>query len=159
MKRTTVYLLFPILVFVLCVHVQCKKSAEIVSSGTVYFLVSEISHAHGDSYILPLTEQADITAAEAIINGSSTSMIVSARIDFGEGDGIYKNKDLLSSNGRVWSWHVVKFNGFVDVSAEIYDSWPTYIENNLDSWMQQNGGTIAFWGYTVSRKVSLSELK
>jgi hypothetical protein len=141
-------------------HNQCKKSTETDNPGTVYFLVSEISRDRGDSYVLPLTEPADISAAEAIINGgTSTARIVSARIDYGEGDGIYKNKDLLSSGGRVWSWHVVEFYGFADASAEIYDSCPTYIEENLDSWMQQTGGRIAFWSYTVTRKVSLSELK
>lgn len=145
--------------FVFVVHGQCKKSTETDVSATVYFLVSEVSRFHGDSYILPLTEPADIAAAEAIINGSSPSKIVSARIDYGEGDGTYKNKDLLSSAGRVWSWHVVEFNEFADASAEIYDSWPTYIEGNLNSWMQQNQGTIAFWSYTVTRKVTLSELR
>jgi hypothetical protein len=139
------------------VTINCKKSSESISS-TVYFLVAEIIPNHGDSYILPLTDPEDISRAESIINGTHNSQIVNARIARGSGDGNYLNKDLAGS-GRVWSWHVVEFFGFVDVTAEIYDSWPTYVEEHLDLWMQQNNGIIGFWVYTVKRKVDVSELK
>jgi len=105
-----------------------------------------------------LTDPEDISRAESIINGTRNSRIVNARIARGNGDGNYLNKDLAGS-GRVWSWHVVEFFGFVDVTAEIYDSWPTYVEEHLDEWMQQNNGIIGFWAYTVKRKVDVSELK
>jgi hypothetical protein len=54
---------------------------------------------------------------------------------------------------------VTKFLGFVDVTAEIYDSWPTYVEEHLDEWLLQSDGIIGFWAYTVKRKVNTSELK
>lgn len=138
----------------------CKKSTA-AENGVVYFLVSEITRFHGDSFILPLSDPDHIAAAEKIANNinSTTSRIVSARIAKGSGDGKYRNKDLLSAGKRVWSWHVVEFFAFVDVTAEIYDSWPTYVENNLALWLQQNNGIIGFWSYTVSRKVDVSELQ
>ncbi len=148
-------------VFLLIVLVPaCKKAASGDSNGTVYFMVSEIRQAHRDSFILPLTDSQHIAAAEKIVNdiNASTSLIVSARIARGSGDGKYLNKDLLNP-GRVWSWHAVEFFGFVDVTAEIYDSWPTFVEGNLDFWLEQNQGIIGFWAYTVTRKVDISELQ
>lgn len=137
----------------------CKKSTA-ADNGVVYFLVSEITHFHGDSFILPLSDPEDIAAAEKIVNDidSTTTRIVSARIARGSGDGKYLNKDLLSGNQGVWSWHVVEFFNFADVTAEIYDSWPGYVENHLDEWLQQDG-IIGFWSYTVTRKVNPSELQ
>jgi hypothetical protein len=157
MRRLIFFLSFMGLLCSLVVMINCKKSSESISS-TVYFLVAEIFPNHGDSYILPLTDPEDISRAESIINGTRNSRIVNARIARGNGDGNYLNKDLAGS-GRVWSWHVVEFFGFVDVTAEIYDSWPTYVEEHLDEWMQQNNGIIGFWAYTVKRKVDVSELK
>jgi hypothetical protein len=149
------------LIVILCswgVAVNCKKSSEVPGADTVYFLVAEITANHGDSYILPLTAPDDIATAERIIAGTQATQIVHARIARGSGDGNYLNKDLAGS-GRVWSWHVTEFLGFVDVTAEIYDSWPTYVEEHLDEWLQQNNGIIGFWAYTVKRKVNVSELK
>lgn len=137
----------------------CKKSTA-ADNGVVYFLVSEITPFHGDSFILLLSDPEDIATAEKIVNdiNSTTTRIVSARIAKGSDDGNYLNKDLLSGNQRVWSWHVTEFFCFADVTAEIYDSWPGYVENHLDEWLQQDG-IIGFWSYTVTRKVDASELQ
>jgi hypothetical protein len=159
MKRLIIYFSLIVIFFLGSTATDCKKSSESISgSGTVYFLVAEITSNHGDSFVLPLTAPEDIAAAERIISGTQAPQIVHARITRGSGDGNYLNKDLAGS-GRVWSWHVVEFLGFVDVTAEIYDSWPTYVEEHLDEWMQQNNGIIGFWTYTVIRKVNVSELK
>jgi len=138
----------------------CKKSTT-ADDGVVYFMISEMTRLRGDSFILPLSDPADIAAADKIVNdiNSTTACIVSARIAKGGGDGRYLNKDLLDGTQRVWSWHVTEFFGFVDVTAEIYDSWPGYVENHLDEWLQQNSGVIGFWNYTVTRRVDALELQ
>ena len=149
---------FVLITIILLFTTYCKKSSEITPSpGTVYFLVSELSRHHDDSYILPLTDPDDIETARRIVNGEERSRIVSARIARGSGDGNHLNKN-LSGSGRTWSWHVSEFIGFVDVTAEIYDSWPGFVEDNLDFWMQQNKGIIGFWSYTVTRIVDPGEL-
>lgn len=140
------------------VSMGCKKASAGEEAGVRYFLVSEKRTNHGDSFILPLTDPVHIQAAERIIS-SGSFQIVSARINYGNGDGSYVNRDLLDPGKRSWSWHVVEFSGFYDLGAEIYDSWPTYIEENLDEWMQMNDGRIGFWSYTVTRKVAASEVK
>lgn len=136
----------------------CRVSVG--EDGVVYFLVSEIDPIHRDSFILPLTDPQHIAAADRIVQNiqSTTGRIVSARIDRGSGNGQYKNKDLLNP-GRIWSWQVTEFFGFVDITAEIYDGWPGYLEGHLKEWLDQNRGIIGFWNYTVTRRVVEFELQ
>lgn len=157
-RKIIVILLF--LCFLLLTLVPACKTAGVTADGTVYFMVSEITPTHRDSFILPLSDAQDIAAAEKIVNdiNSTTSLIVLARIASGSGDGKYLNKDLLNP-GRVWSWHVVEFHDFVDATIEVLDAWPGYVEDNLAAWLQQNDGMIGFWSYTVTRKVDISELQ
>lgn len=124
----------------------------------VYYLVAERTPVHGDSYIVPITNAADIATADNIINGTAPAQIVVANIDYGSGRGQYKNMDLLDPNKRVWSWHVTSFQNFADFTAEILDGYPTYVEENLDQWMQNTNGAVGFWSYTVIRRVATSEM-
>jgi hypothetical protein len=159
MKLRTYFLVFSLILISLMLSLFCKNySQDNNNSDTVYFLIAETKPKHGDSYILPLSNKDHIALADAIINGTHNPQIVSARIVRGSGDGNYLNKDLEGS-GKAWSWCVNEFLGFVDVTAEIYDSWPTYVEEHLDEWLQQNNGIIGFWAYTVTRRVDISELQ
>lgn len=127
---------------------------------TRYFLVAEMGdELHGDSYILPLSEPADIAHARALIRDpeATGATIAVARIGEGGQEGPYVNRNLAGS-GETWSWRVTEFVGFSDFSIEIYDGWPTYVEENLDEWMLNTEGTIGFWGYTVVREVFACEL-
>ncbi len=139
---------------------DCKKSSEEEpENGTVYYLVSEINLNHMDSYILPLRDPDDIADADDIVNGISRNRIVVAKIDYGNGDGIYLNKDLAGSGNIIWSWHVTEFEGFADVTIEILDGNPAIVENDIEKWMGITGGVIGFWNYTVTRRVDISEIK
>jgi hypothetical protein len=156
-RNTKRLILFALLCALALTAVQCKKS-HATPDGTVYFLVSEINPFHGDSFILPLTDADAIAEARRIIRGEPGPRIVSARIAEGSGDGNYLNKD-LQNPGRVWSWHVSEFFGFVDFTAEIYDGSPTWVEEHLENWMLQNQGIIGFWGYTVKSEADASLLR
>ncbi|MCU0288464.1 MAG: hypothetical protein MUF15_18975 [Acidobacteria bacterium] len=155
--KISICLIGTFILLILIFQGGCKKSSGL-DGGTVYFLVSEMVPVHGDSYILPLTKPEDIAAAENIINGTAPAQIVVAEIDYGNGKGFYKNMDLLDPNKRVWSWHVKEFLNFADFTIEILDGWPTYVEENLDQWIQNTNGRIGFWSYTVTRKVDPSEM-
>jgi len=125
---------------------------------TRYFLVSEREVFHGDSYILPLSDPADIAHAEALIQDpESGAPIVLAKIARGAGNGAYINRDLAGS-GEAWSWHIAEFLGFVDFSIEVLDGWPTYVEENYDDYVHSSSGQIGFWSYTISREVLPCEL-
>ena len=117
--------------------------------------MSEIIPNHHDSYVLPLSKKENIEFARKIIDDptSVSSTIIVAKIDYGSGEGEYINKDLLSPSKRIWSWHVTEFIVFADDTIEILDGWPTFVEENLDSWMNNTSSMIGFWGYTVTREV------
>ncbi len=155
-----IYLLLTLSMIVVLLQIHCKKlPAEESGISTVYYLVSEIVPNHYDSYILPLTGSDDILIADRIIDGSERIKIIVAEIDKGSGDGVYLNKDLVGPDNRIWSWHILKFENFADVTAEIYDGWPGYLEENLDNWLITKDGIIGFWNYTIIRRVDISELQ
>ncbi len=125
---------------------------------TVYFLVSEITPSHGDSYILPLTDPDQIAQARAIISDAenNAAKIVVAHIapcDHCD----YPNRDMLQGGVR-WSWCVTDFEGFAENTIEIYDGWPGFVEDDLDGWIQNTNGTIGFWSYTVTRELTKREV-
>lgn len=43
---------------------------------------------------------------------------------------------------------MTEFYGFAEFTIEVCDAWPTYVEENLDVWLEQVG-QICFWAYTV----------
>jgi len=129
-----------------------------VGSGTpTCFLVG--AAGRGDSFIVPMTAAADIARARAIIAAPKAPgpKIVVARIARGASDGAYVNRDL--TGGRAWSWRITAFEGFADVTAELLDGSPTYLEDHLDEWIAATGGRIGFWSYTVVREVSPAEMR
>ncbi|MBX9787901.1 MAG: PEP-CTERM sorting domain-containing protein [Pirellulales bacterium] len=129
-----------------------------VRAAPVYFFVSERpgSQFHLDSYLLPLDNPADIAAARDIIKqgpGQAKSPIVFARIAPGA-DNINKN---LYPPFQTWSWHVTEFLGFADLGAELYDGWPTYVEQDVQGWMDNTNGIIGFWSYRLVSEVVVPE--
>lgn len=133
--------------------------SQIVNAAPVYFVVSETTfgwNSHGDSYILPLEDPLAIAHARDLIAygpGIGESIVV-ARVEPGS-DGI--NRDFLGFEQPLWSWYVAEFLGFSDFTAEIFDGWPGYVEEDLFGWMMNTGGTIGFSSYTVTRELTLAE--
>jgi hypothetical protein len=113
---------------------------------------------HGDSFVLPLEDPADIAhARDLIARGpeAAGAPIVGAEIVAGS-DGI--NRNVLAPGQPLWNWHVSKFEGFGDFSIELVDGWPTFIEQDVAGWIANTRrdhedpsapGHIGFWGYTV----------
>ena len=128
--------------------------------GPVYFLVAEVVPQHGDSFLLPLTAPDDIARARELAASPHPQppTIVVAQIASGNSDGQLVNRDLLHG-GKPWSWHVSRFLNFADMTIEIMDGWPGYVEDNFAAWQRNTGGDIGFWQYTVRREVSAEELR
>ena len=143
----------------LAVTIGLPSCKTVILDDTAYFLVAEITPQHNDSYILPLNDPAHIAEAEAMLAGREPSRIIVARIARGSGNGNYRNKNLTGVEKLSWSWHVDSFMGFADVTAEILDGWPEYVENNLEEWLANTNSTIGFWTYRVQRRVAVKELK
>ena len=116
----------------------CKQEEECKPSNDfIYFQVSETgtNKIHNDSYILPIakSDTSNLRIARALINEfeNTTTRIIVGKIKKGKTPCDFLNKDLVG--GKIWSWHVSEFNGFAELSTEVCDAWPTYIENNLDT--------------------------
>jgi hypothetical protein len=144
--------------------VSCKNDepSPKPNPNFVYFLVGETNQNNDDSYILPLLNTADIAQARALIADPSQRKIIVAEITRDNNVNYYVNKNLVGN--KRWSWHVAEFLGFADNTIEIYDGWPTYVEENYNEWVRitkgENGnGRIGFWNYTIIREVNASELE
>jgi hypothetical protein len=118
--------------------------------GPILFLVAERPGVavHGDSYVLPLTEPADVAHARRLI---AEGPDIGGAIAFAEiaagADGV--NRDHLAPGAPAWSWHVTRLLGFADITAEIYDGWPGEVERDVAGWIRNTDGRIGFWNYTV----------
>ena len=128
--------------------------ATTATSETILFLVAEpFLPVHGDSYVLPLSDPQAIAHARDLIQfgpQNAGSPIVVAHVAEGA-NGI--NRDLLAPGAPEWSWHVTEFLGFADATIEILDGWPGFVEQDVQGWLENTGGTIGFWDYTVVSEV------
>jgi hypothetical protein len=106
----------------------------------------------GDSYVLPLADPCDIEDARYLVEygpGGDVPSIVVAAIDHWDPNRINTNRDYLQPGICAWSWYVTEFLGFADLTPEILDGSPSIVEGNVQWWMENTGGFIGFWGYTV----------
>ena len=128
------------------------------AGGPVYFVVAEREPFHRDSYVLPLTEPADIAHARDLIARGPEAVgapIVFAEVRAGA-DGI--NRNVVAPGRPLWNWHVSRFEGFGDFGIELVDGWPTYVGQDVAGWIANTSrdqgnpdapGHIGFWTYTV----------
>lgn len=128
----------------------------------VYFLVEDPDHANNDSFVLALLNDEDIQTAREMVEDPDKLQIVLAKITRDPRINYYRNRDLI--NDQDWSWHVSEFLGFYDNTIEIYDGWPTYVEENYEEWVANTKGSgtqgvIGFWSYVITREVEPSELE
>lgn len=105
-----------------------------------------------DAYVLPLQDPADIAYARAILADDplATARIVVAQIAAGA-DGV--NRNLRAPGQPLWNWHVSAFTTFAEITIELCDGGPQFVENDVAGWMANTGGQICFWSYTVTREL------
>ncbi len=126
--------------------------------GTVYFLVTEVPGLkyHGDSYVVGISDPTDIAYARSLIANQGVDQgrgnIIVARIAAGA-DGV--NRDMLSEPVNNWSWHITAFESFSGSTIEILDGWPSFIESDVEGWMENTQGRVGFWSYTITQELSL----
>jgi hypothetical protein len=121
--------------------------AGMAQAEIVYFLVGEINPLNNDSYVLALSNPADIAHARDLIGygpGIGDGIVV-ATIVRSNPNGL--NRNYVREGLPGWSWRVNAFLGFEDLTAEILDGWPTWVEEDPVQWPW--GSTIGFWSYTV----------
>lgn len=145
----------------------CLLVAGLASSadaGKIEFLVAELPGTvdpHGDSYVLTIDESetelleharalVDWIAAGGDPETSPGATIVVSDMAAGP-DGI--NRDVLAPGEPLWSWHLVGTPSFTDFTIEILDGWPTFVEQDVQGWIDNTNGQIGFWGYTVAAEL------
>ena len=112
-------------------------------AGTVRFVVAERPSLaeHGDSFVLPLTNPADVAHARALFElgpDVAGQPVVFAEVLPG-GDGV--NRDVLADGEPVWNWHVGAFEGFGDGGIELVDGWPASSKTTSRAGWPTRGGT------------------
>ncbi len=146
------------LLSILLLLASMSQQLRIGAGETNYFLVGNWFDG-SDSYVLPLSKPEDIAHARDLVAlGSSVwegpephQSIAVARIAWGR-DGI--NRDYRNRTFPAWSWHVVEFIAFADLTAEILDGSPTLVEEGQHA----GGGLIGFWLYTTVRELGPNPL-
>jgi hypothetical protein len=140
--------------FVCCVVLAASISAlpfadYAAAEATHHFLVGEISVEHYDSYVLGLSDPADIAHARDLIRlgpDAAGETIVVAKAAMGR-DGI--NRNYVIPGAPLWSWHVAEFISFADTTAEILDAGPRNLGNYEDDPEYSCCKMMGFWNYTV----------
>ncbi len=130
-----------------------EKSVHVGCAETVYFMVAEIGMPlHNDSYVLALKDPDDVEHARNLIayGPAIGKAIVIASIDhWNPNNGINMNRDYLHPGLPAWSWCITEFDRFANMSIEILDGWPSYVEADVESWIRNTDGQIGFWSYTI----------
>jgi hypothetical protein len=136
----------------------CLTASGSARAGTVLFVVAEKPgiEGHHDSFVLPLSEAADVAHARDLIArgpDAAGASVVAAEIAAGA-DGV--NRNVLAPGQPLWGWHVTRFEGFMDMGIELTDGNPTLVQADVPGWIDNTNGTtdsdrghIGFWSYTV----------
>ena len=150
---------------ILIVAAVAARAAGAARAATVYFVVAERPEVKvlGDSYVLPLSAEADVAhARDLIARGADAAgaALVFAEISAGS-DGV--NRDVLAPGQPLWEWHVSRFEGFGDLGIELTDGNPTQVGEDVQGWISNTRlnetdttGHIGFWNYTVVAELPLA---
>ncbi len=141
--------LVALLLLVACLSTQ-------VFAETVYFLVGEVWDPPdpNEFYVLPLTDPCDIADARDLIEYGPEpevrpALVVAAIDHWDPNNGINVNRNYHLQGIPAWSWYVTEFANFADFTTEILDGEPSWVESDVEWWIQNTGGLIGFWDFTV----------
>jgi aminoglycoside 6'-N-acetyltransferase len=143
----------PIRLLAAALLAACGAAAP-AAAVPIVFLVAEHPGQviYNDSYVLVLEDPAHVAHARALIEskGELEPAIVIARIAAGA-DGL--NRNFRAPGAPPWSWHVTQFDTFAENAIELCDGYPTFVEQDVDGWIDNTDGTICFWSYTVAQEL------
>lgn len=127
-----------------------------VDPNRAYFLIGypEYGNRTSETYVLALSDPDQIAEAREILANPLEGPIVTGTI--ARGDGGY-NRNMTAPGSPVYSWHIDEFTGFVDLTAEVCDGGPLFVEFDLEYWLE-SVGHICFWRPTVVRELTVQEV-
>ncbi len=122
-------------------------------STKTYFMVSTKSTAE-ESFVIALDNNQQIETARDQIRNPALEKIVVAGIELSHGNN---NRNFLSRDKAVYSWHVNRVDAFADFAHIDCDGSPDLTEERLEQKLTE-GGRICFWRYRVVRELTLDEV-
>jgi hypothetical protein len=100
---------------------------------------------HDERYLLRTSDPAVIARARAELAKPFAERTLHPNGALLRGDGGYN---------APWSWHLADDGwNLVEMSMEVCDAWPGYIEEHLDDWLSQVG-SFCPWSSRVEREVT-----
>lgn len=100
---------------------SCNGSSTGPDGGGAVFVVQVID----ETFHVRIVDPARIERARRILNGAEPQLIVTGRLAAGD-DGV----------NEPWSWHLVPGTvGFAEVAIELCDGKPSFVEAELDYWL------------------------
>ncbi|WP_413287526.1 hypothetical protein [Bdellovibrio sp. HCB337] len=121
-----------------------------------YFVFKSSDPETTDDFIVPMTDPKLIQESLDQIQHPDRARLLVARIEKSL-SGL--NREMNSTTKSPWSWQVVEAQNYADFAHISCDGTPSVVEERLNSWVPETGGTICFWSYRVDREISLTELK
>lgn len=127
---------------------------QLASAPTArYFLFR--SPGSDESFVVPLQSPELIQQSLEQIADPNKARLLVARI----GKSLQgTNRDLASATKSPWSWTVIEAQNYADFAHISCDGSPSVVEERLNDWIRNTGGTICFWNYRVQREVSVAEI-
>jgi hypothetical protein len=84
-----------------------------------------------EQFVARLEGTQNIQTARQLLSGQLSDKIISGSLVRGSGTFNTNPK-----TGEPWSWHLDPVSvGFSDIAAEVCDALPSYVEDNLDEWI------------------------
>lgn len=121
---------------------SCACAASGEDAGVVVF---EFVHPTHDERFRAATGDAAVIAAaraQLALPLEQRALHINGDIEAGD-DGV----------NAPWSWHFVRTSwSLAEISAEVCDGWPGYIEENLDAWLA-SPGFFCPWSSRVSAEL------
>lgn len=131
-----------------------KPAALATDQGKTYFLISTRDAKADESYVIALSDDAQIKTARAQIKQTGFEKILVARIQIGHGQ---MNRNFYSKDKSPYSWSVSQVDAFADFAHISCDGSPDLTEERLIQNLNE-GGRICFWRYRVVRELKPIEV-
>lgn len=132
------------------------KNVSTPAPTTRYFLFTSRYPDTHESFVVPMQNPKLIQESLAQIANPDTARLLVARIEKSLSN---LNRDFSSPLKTPWSWQVMEAQNYADLAHISCNGTPQIVEERLNSWMSETGGTICFWNYRVTRELSPQEIK
>lgn len=120
-----------------------------------YFLFASLYPDTTENFAVPMDEPSLIQQTLEQIRDPLSARLLVARI---EKSLAGTNRDFSSATKTPWSWRVIQAQNYADFAHISCNGTPQIVEERLNAWMLETGGTICFWNYRVVRELNPWEI-